>query len=477
MSSATISDNAVEIEEKPAFRKIEPIGYAFGDIGNGFYFQLVSNYALIYLTDALGIGAAVAGAIIFIAKLFSAFTDFGFGRVSDKAKLRKDGRYHWFIRVFRYPLMITMVLFFLPQVAHMPMGLRITWCTLLYMLTVVFYSAIGAGYGSLASVSTPVVKHRDAMASGRGFGSTAGGIIVGFFLPLLVYKTVNGHKTLQGGIFVWIALVFVALMWLCYEFTLRSTVERIQVDKSDEESQVPLGKALKAMFTNRAMVAIVAAALLLILTQLFAGSVNNYLYKDYFNNTFALSILAFQNVPALIIAPFAPAICDRFGKKSACGVTLAVSAVVFLLMYFMHITNPWVFVALSFVANLGNGFFGLMVWSFITDITDDIQVKTHTREDGTVYTGYMFFRKIGQALSGLFAGAAVTWTGYMSATAGQDIVQPQAVLDRIYDVATIVPAVGYALIAVVLLAFYPLSGKIAKQNAQILAERHAQGKL
>lgn len=476
MASATNDASAVTVEEKPPFRKIEPVGYALGDIGNGFYFQLVSNYALIYLTDAIGISAAVAGGIIFGAKLFSAFTDFGFGRASDKAKLRKDGRYHWFIKVFRYPLMITMVLFFLPQVAHMPMGWRIVWCSVLYLLTVFFYSAVSAPYGSIASVSTPVVKHRDAMASGRGFGSTAGGIVVGFFLPLLVYRTVDGQKTLQGGIFIWIALVFIALMWLCYEFTLHSTVERIQIEKNEEDA-VPLTESLKAMFTNRAMVAIVVAALLLILTQLFAGSVNNYLYKDYFNNTFALSILAFQNVPALIIAPFAPAICDRFGKKLACGTTLAVSAAVFLLMYFMHITNPWVFVVLSFVANLGNGFFGLMVWSFITDIIDDIQVKTHTREDGTVYTGYMFFRKIGQALSGLIAGVAVAWTGYISATAGEVVVQPQPVLDRIYTVSTIVPAVGYALIAVVLLAFYPLSGQVAKENARILAARREEGKL
>lgn len=472
MSSAT----AVTVEENPRFRKIEPIGYALGDIGNGFYFQLISNYALIYLTDAMGVGAGIAGAIIFGAKIFSAFTDFGFGRASDHAKMRKDGRYHWFIKVFRYPLMITMVLFFIPQIAQLPVGVRIAWCSVLYLLTVFFYSAVSAPYGSIASVSTPVVKHRDAMASGRGFGSTAGGIVVGFILPLLVYKTVNGQKTLQGGVFIWIALVFIVLMWLCYEMTLRTTVERIRIETA-EEDRVPLTRSLKMMFSNRAMVALVVAALLLILTQLFASSVNNYLYKDYFNNTFALSILAFQNVPALIIAPFAPAICDRFGKKAACGTTLAASAVMFLVMFFLHITNPWVFVVLSFIANLGNGFFGLMVWSFITDITDDIQVKTHTREDGTIYTGYMFFRKIGQALSGLIAGAAVAWTGYVSATAGETIVQSQGVLDRIYTVATVVPAVGYALIAAVLLLFYPLSGKIAKENAEILAARKAKGQM
>jgi GPH family glycoside/pentoside/hexuronide:cation symporter len=231
------------------------------------------------------------------------------------------------------------------------------------------------------------------------------------------------------------------------------------------------------MFSNRAMVAIMIAALLLIFSQMFAGAVNTYLYKDYFNNTFALSVLAFQNVPALILAPFAPAICDKVGKKAACGFTLAISAIMFLAMFFMQISDPWIFVALSFVANLGNGFFGLMIWSFITDIIDDIQVKTHTREDGTVYTGYMFFRKIGQAISGLLSGVALGATGYVVAQSGQSIAQPEGVLSNIYAVATLAPAIGYGLIALVILFLYPLSGRITKDNAAILEVRREHGEL
>ena len=474
--SAESTTTSTTIEENPRFSKLEPIGYAFGDIGNGFYFQLVSNYAMIYLTDALGITPAITGGIIFAGKLISAFTDFGFGVASDNSPLDDDGRYHKFVRKYRYPLMLSIVLFFLPFVSGWSMVAKILWATVLYIVGVFFYSAVSAPYGSIASVATPVVKNRDAYAAGRGFGSTAGGIIVGFILPLVIFETIDGQKTLKGSVLIWVSLVFAVLMWICYEIMLRLTKERIRVEKSKED-RVPLSKALSAMFSNRAMLAIMVAALLLIFTQLFAGAVNTYLYKDYFNNTFALSILAFQNVPALIIAPFAPAICDKFGKRAACGVTLAVSAAMFFAMFVMQITNPWVFVALSFVANLGNGFFGLMVWSFITDITDDIQVKTHTREDGTIYTGYMFFRKIGQALSGLLSGVALGATGYVTATAGETVTQSADVLNNIYGVATLAPAIGYALIALVILLFYPLSGAIAKENAAVLELRREQGEL
>ena len=90
MSVAT-ADASTTIEEKPPFKKTEPMAYAMGDIGNGFYFQLVTNYALIYMTDALGINPLWAGWIIFVGKLISAFTDFGTGVWADNAPLREVG--------------------------------------------------------------------------------------------------------------------------------------------------------------------------------------------------------------------------------------------------------------------------------------------------------------------------------------------------------------------------------------------------
>ncbi|MBT1180699.1 MFS transporter [Bifidobacterium sp. CP2] len=481
MSAATADATTAKIVENPPFKKTEPMAYAMGDIGNGFYFQLVTNYAMIYMTDALGISPAIAGIIIFIGKLISAFTDFGTGVWADNAPLRKDGRYHWFVRTLRYPLMAVIVLTFLPFVSSWSLGLRITYITVIYILGVACYSATSAPYGSFASVSTPVVKHRDEMAAGRGFGSTAGGIIVTFILPLVMYTTVKDStgadkKVLNGPVLIWVAIVFAILLWICYEITLRGTVERIRVEKGAKE-HVPLWKSIAYMFSNRAMVALMLAALLLIFAQMFAGAVNAYLYKDYFENTAALAILAVQNVPVLIVAPFVPAICDKFGKKLVCGVLLVFTTVVYVVMFFLHITNPYVFVVFSIVAIFGNGVFGLMVWSFITDIIDDIQVKTHTREDGTVYTGYMFARKIGQALSGLLPGIVLAATGYVTADAGEAVRQSTETLNNIYGVATLAPAIGNGLIALILLFFYPLSGEISKKNAAILDERRAKGEM
>ena len=69
------------------------------------------------------------------------------------------------------------------------------------------------------------------------------------------------------------------------------------------------------------------------------------------------------------------------------------------------------------VANIGVGFFNMVIWAMITDVIDDAEVKNGVREDGTIYSVYSFARKIGQALSSGMIGALLSVIGYSAATA------------------------------------------------------------
>ena len=49
-----------------------------------------------------------------------------------------------------------------------------------------------------------------------------------------------------------------------------------------------------------------------------------------------------------------------------------------------------------------------MVWAFVTDVIDYHEYLTELREDATVYSIYLFARKIGQALAGGIGGFAIS---------------------------------------------------------------------
>ena len=102
----------------------------------------------------------------------------------------------------------------------------------------------------------------------------------------------------------------------------------------------------------------------------------------------------------------------------------------------------------------------------ITDVIDDTEVKTGERSDGTIYAVYSFARKLGQAASSGVSGLLLSMIGYSQATA----FDPE-VVNGIYDITCLVPAIGYILLALVLFFLYPLSRGIVEKNAKILAEK------
>ena len=114
---------------------------------------------------------------------------------------------------------------------------------------------------------------------------------------------------------------------------------------------------------------------------------------------------------------------------------MLLSAIVYLLLFFLRVRSIPLFMVLFFLGTIGAGLFNLIVWAFITDIIDYQEVHTGKREDGTVYAVYSFARKVGQALAGGLGGFVLTAIGYVSEASAQT----EIVAERIYSVATLVP--------------------------------------
>ena len=178
-------------------------------------------------------------------------------------------------------------------------------------------------------------------------------------------------------------------------------------------------------------------------------------------------------IPSLILAPFVLPITRKFGKKEASAVGCLIAGAASILLYFLHVKSMWVFIAISTLGYVGFGFFNLVIWSFITDVIDDQEVKTGKREDGTIYAIYSFARKFGQAVAGGIGGFALARTGYDETVQ----VQAKAVADGIYNVATLYPGLLYLGVGLVLIFIYPLGKNRVRENAAALKRKRGDGKV
>lgn len=474
IEASNVKENQKEVRE---FGLIDKLAYMAGDIGNDMFFIFSSSFLMLFYTKVLGISGAVVGTLFLTARVVDAFTDIGMGRLIDTLKPSKDGRFRvWIKRVAPFAA-ISGILLFLNVVQDWPMSMKIVYIFVTYIFWGSFcYTAINIPYGSMASVVSDNPDHRSSLSIFRSVGASIASMFISFVVPFFVYTTdTNGAQVVLGERFTMLAIAFGVIAFLMYQFCYHFSVERVQLPDTSEQPKESFGTQVQAIIkgltTNRALVGIIVAAIFLLLAQLLVGSMNAYLYADYFQNFKALSIAGIAGtIGTLILAPFSNKIASRFGKKESGTVALIWAALMYSILFFIGTSNVWVYLSIATLGTLGQNYFNIIIWAFITDIIDYQEIRTGQREDGTIYAVYSFARKIGQALAGGVGGFALTAIGYVSAAS----VQSTDVLDKVYAVASGVPAIGYLLVALSLFLIYPLGKKQVRENAAILAERRGK---
>ena len=112
----------------------DKLGYMFGDFGNDFTFILSTMILAKFYTDVMGVEAAVVGTIMMLARFVDAFTDVTMGRICDKSKGTKVGKFKpWLLRMCG-PVAIASFLMYQSGLADAAMPLKITWLAITYIL-------------------------------------------------------------------------------------------------------------------------------------------------------------------------------------------------------------------------------------------------------------------------------------------------------------------------------------------------------
>ena len=173
----------------------------------------------------------------------------------------------------------------------------------------------------------------------------------------------------------------------------------------------------------------------------------------------------------LLFMFFLPKAARKIGKKEVTAVGLTLAALANLILFFLRGMAPnklmWIFLALNFVSGCGLTTLVMQLWAMVTDSTDDIEVKTGSRDTGTAYSVFNFFRKLGQVLSAICVNGALLGMHYRYE---KGAVQTPENLKIMYDLATLIPAVLFGIMAVLLFVVYPLS----KRRVQKLQEEKEQ---
>ncbi len=458
----------------------EKMAYACGDFGGVLTFSLISSFLTMFYTDCLQIPLAQITVLMLVARIWDAINDPLWGGFIDSRKPTKYGRFRPYVMWASIPLAIAAVLMFI-KIPGLTSNQYLIYAYVTYIFYGMMYTGVNIPYGSLASVITDDPKERSSLSVWRSVGAGFGNIPSMILLPLLVYSTVldaegNQTKVLDPTKMGFAVLCIAVLSVGIYGLHFKNVKERVTVldsQKNESDGKMHVFRTVGDLFKNPPFIVLCIVSMLLIAFQMYTQTTYNYLFLNYYEKPGLYSFVTVCTyVPMAMFLPIIGKLVAKFGKKELCAFGLGFAAVVNFIMYFIGFTalaaNPYIFMALLFLSGAGQTFLTLEVWALVMDVIDYHELKTNRREEGSVYAIYSFGRKLGQTLAGVGVPVLLSVIGYQVGATRQT----QEVVDRLYNMATIVPAI-VLLIMFILLGFcYKLSkSKLSEMYGELKEKR------
>jgi GPH family glycoside/pentoside/hexuronide:cation symporter len=441
------------------------LGFGVCDLGGNLFFTALGFYAMVYMTDTVGIPAAIAGAIAMIGKLCDAAWDPFLGYLSDNTRTRW-GRRRPYIFLGSIPLFLAMWFFFTnPHIKSV--GLLTAWGAFAFIALNMIYSVVNIPYSSLTPELTKDYNERTSLNGYRfvfaGVGTLLGGVAV---QPILVAFG-GGHGGDKSLGFSMAGLVIGLIMLITAMITALSVREPDHAATPRHEGSI--FKTYLTVFRNRPYVIVLVTYAIHLMGLAFLQSVMTYYFRYIYNREdlvmFAMATLL---VVAIICIPISVAVSKRIGKKRTYQIFFLILGSTCLILFFLgHLLGPFFFLAVMVYAGIGVGFGYVAPYAMVPDAIEIDAVRTGKRNEGAFYGMWLLTSKVGQAVAFALFGFVLS-LGHFVPNADQ---APTAKLAIRLLVGPLPAVLLFA--AMVLIQFYPIT---EKYYADAMAKAGAESK-
>lgn len=466
------SQKTISAKEIRPFGWQDKLGYAMGDMGCGFSFQLVATFMQLFYLQYIGVSAEAYAIIIIISKVFDAINDIVIGNLVDTKKIGKKSKYMPWILLGGFGLIFFNIMLFVP-VKSFPYMAKCAWCLGAYCLWSIAYTMVNVPYGSLHSVITDDPQQRVSLSTFRSIGAALPAIVIMMVLPSIVYdksidKAGNEIDILKGETLLPVAIALSLFALLVLWGTTRLVKERVTRDAAENATGFKaMLSSVKSFFTNRAMVGATIASVASVALFNSTMALNNMVFQYFFKQADKVSIaLVGSYLPMIVFMAFLGKLTKKHGKKNVIVTTMLVGAISGIVSIFAPITPDTkgmiIYIVCLMGLNLGNAVFQISVWAIVADCIEVSYRKTGKSEEGSLYALYSFFRKLAQGIGQAVVSMGLVAIGFVE---GEAAVQADGFGDKVKTLYFIVLAVG-SLIAFLSMKFIYNIGK--KEEAEFI---------
>jgi probable glucitol transport protein GutA len=406
--------------------------------------MIVSAFLALFLINR-GINEAVVAGILLIPKIWDAVNDPIFGIIVDKVKFKKGRFLPWLKISWVFIPAATIFLFSMPDT--LPMGQKIVWAVIGYILWDTGYTMCDAPIFALStSMSSNVEERTSILSIGRLF-ATVGSILATLGIEA-VYMSM-GWATL--GIVLSISAMIMMLP------VLLMVKER---SHAQIQAEPTLKEIFSALFKNKYLLVYFGAYFLIAVTMTVEILIPIFAQYVLGSTTAGTILLGICTVPMIAIAALVPVLVKKIDKFWIYISSIVLFIITTIIQYFAGYTNSTVLYVTMFFRAIGYGGYNVLLFLFVPDIMEYGHYSTGERQEGICFSLQTFMTKLTAAFVSSFALVFLGWFGFASANADPATGMVNAAAGQgCWVVFTLISIVGCSLAIPVLLMFYKLRDK------------------
>lgn len=439
--------------------------FSFATLGEYFVYFLFYNYFLYYLTDYVGIAAAIGGTILFTAMIWDAFTDPVIGYINDRSKNPKGRRRPMMIKTI-IPFIITFGLCFIRPDIEIGPALYIYYGFVCLSFWLCFTCVQVPFYGlqpEIAHHEDDRLKIRQAMA----FIGNGGNIMIGIVpiaLEFVIRLGVDEVSAWAVTMFVLGAIGAIGFV-VCYF--------------ASKGLETPLDQVVRPkgnLFSTYSKVIKIKGDIPVVLVYMFSTVAINIVFASIMYvggeklnlpaGQLSLVMMSYT-FSGILFVPLITIMSKKFGSLNSFKFTLIAGIAGYIIIGFIGVNS---FELMLIHGLLTGGCFVLFTaytYVLFFEICDLAYLKTGEQLEGSIISFATFGYKVGAAISGFSMGLALTIIGYD----GMAEVKSTEMLTKLDGLITFIPAV-IIIVIFILLLLYPIKPKEYEiiKNAKVLKE-------
>ena len=406
-SKAKLSPASTRPEDRVPLR--QKIAFGLGVVSDHYANVSLSIFLNAFFVDFLKMAPTTVGKAMGIARLWDAFTDPAAGALSDRCNSRFGRR-----RPFIFVGAVLMGLSF-PVIWMVPesWGSTAQGAYLLFSLLLFYssYSVFMVPYEALGSELTPDYQERNSVFVVRTYVQHLFGIGIAWLFPLATWlamkpwvgSEVNGVRIVSWLIALIVVIAGVMPAMFC--------VERYQ-NIAKKTGRSKFWKTLRALSRNRALLVLIGIICFYLFAIILSMQLNYFVYTYYIfegdihaGATLTAITTTFSIVFAIAAAYGIKQVTDRFDKHHTMMACLVLLFFAYVAVYFTTIPGrPWLTLIPKPFLAIGEVGFWVLTLSMRADICDYDEHRSGKRNEGMVAATLIWMNKLAISLAFVFAG-------------------------------------------------------------------------